>query len=90
MTADEARPILQINLQIAQAGKQIDATIKGLSTLTPAQKSSVLATLQPITAGITNTVATLNISNSTVKTAILASLTTIQAALTTLTVALGG
>lgn len=89
MTVDEARPILQVNLQIAQAGKQIDATIAGLSTLTPAQKASISTQIQLVSQGVTNTVATINISNTPVKTAVLASLTTIQAALTTITVALG-
>jgi hypothetical protein len=89
MTADEARPILEITLQIAQAGKQVDATIAGLSSLTPAQKQSVLPTIQTLADGITKTTATLNISNAAVKTAVLASLTTMQVALATITVALG-
>lgn len=90
LTADEARPVLQISLQVAQTGKQVDATIQGLASLTPAQKQSLLPQIQTLAAGISNTVATLNIANSTVKTAVLASLTTIQTVLATLTVALGG
>ena len=89
MTADEARPVLQVTLQVAQAGIQVDATIKGLSALTPAQKTSILPTIKTLAAGVTNTVATLNISNVAVRTAVLASLTTIQTALATITVALG-
>ena len=90
MTADEARPILQITLQVAQTGKAVDATIRGLTALTPAQKTSVLPQIQVLATGITNAVSTLNIGNPTVKTAILVSLTTMQTALATITVALGG
>ena len=89
MTVDEARPILQVTLQIAQTGTQVDATIKGLSALTPAQKASVLAQINVLAAGVTQTVGTLNIGNATAKAAVLASLTTIQTVLATLTVALG-
>lgn len=89
MTVDEARPILQVALQIAQTGTQVDATIKGLSALTPAQKASVLAQINVLAAGVTQTVGTLNIGNATAKAAVLASLTTIQTVLATLTVALG-
>ena len=89
MTADEARPILQITLQVAQTGKAVDATIRGLTALTPAQKTSVLPQIQVLATGITNAVSTLNIGNPTVKTAILVSLTTMQTALATITVALG-
>lgn len=90
MTADEARPILQITLQVAQTGKAVDSTIRGLTTLTPAQKTMILPQVQVLSTGIASAVATLNISNTTIKTAVLASLTTINAALTTITVALGG
>jgi hypothetical protein len=89
MTADEARPILQINLQVAQTGKAINATIRGLSALTPAQKGMILPQIQALAQGITQTVGTLNISNAGVKNAILVSLTAIQTALATVTVALG-
>lgn len=89
MSADEARPVLQITLQVAQTGKTIDATIRGLTALTPAQKQSILPQIQVLATGITNSVATLNIANPAVKTAVLASLTTIQIALTTVSVALG-
>jgi hypothetical protein len=89
MTVDEARPILQINLQVAQTGKAVDATIRGLSTLTPAQKASVLSQIQVLAQGITNAVSTLNIANASVKNAVLVSLTAIQTALASITVALG-
>lgn len=89
MTADEARPLVQINLEIAQAGIQVDAAIKGLSTLNATQKASVLADLQPVSAAITNEINNLNIGNATTKTAILAALTTLQAALASVTAALG-
>lgn len=89
MTADEARPIVQINLEVAQAGKQVDAAIAGLNSLTPAQKLTISAQIAPIATAVTNTVATLQIKDQTTKTAILAALTTIQTALAAVTVALG-
>ena len=89
MTADEARPLVQINLQIAQAGIQVDAAIKGLTALNATQKASVLADLQPVATAITAEVTNVNIGNATTKTAILAALTTLQAALASVTAALG-
>lgn len=83
LTADQVRPILQVTLQIAQADQQVNQAISGLTSLTAAQKTSILATLQPIVQAVTGAVSQTNlITNSTVKTSILASLTTIQAALT--------
>ena len=89
MTADEARPLVQINLQIAQAGIPVDAAIKGLTALNATQKASVLADLQPVATAITAEVTNVNIGNATTKTAILAALTTLQAALASVTAALG-
>lgn len=90
LTADEARPILQVTLQVAQTGKAINATIRGLAALTPAQKTMILPQIQVLALGITNAVATLNIANPAIKNAVLVSLTAIQTALATVTVALGG
>ena len=89
ITVEEARPLVELNLKIAQAGKQVDAAIGGLATLNATQKASVLADIQPIMQAVTAEVATLNIGNPTTKTAVLASLTTLQTALAALSVAIG-
>ncbi len=86
LTADQVRPILQVTLQIAQADQSVNQAIAGLTALTPAQKTSILAQLQPVIQAVNNAVAQTNlITNATMKTSILASLTTIQAALTVMT-----
>src|SRR5208337_3961145 len=53
MTADEARPIVQINQQVAQAGIQIDAAIKGETEVNAAQKVTLLQQIAPVQASVT-------------------------------------
>lgn len=89
ITQAEATPLVQINLQIAQAGKQIDAAISGINSLTPAQKMTISAQITPIANAVTAEVANLQIANPTTKTTILATLTTLQGALAAITVAVG-
>lgn len=90
ITVDEARPVVQLTIEIASAGKNVDAAIAGVSNLAPADKSKILAILGPVIISVQNEATSLNIANPTVKSAILASLATIQAALATVRVALGG
>ena len=90
ITADEARPVIQLTVEIATAGKNVNTAIAGISTLAPADKTKILAILGPVITSVQNEATTLNIANPTVKTAILATLATIQAALATVRVALGG
>lgn len=90
ITVDEARPIVTLNLTFAQAGKNVDSAISGISSLSPAQKSNILSIIQPVIAAATAEANTVNIANATVKTAVLASLATLQAALATAQVALAG
>lgn len=86
LTADQVRPILQVTLTIAQADQKVNQAIAGLTALTPAQKSSILAQLQPVIQAVNEAVTSTNlITNQTLKTTIMASLTTIQAALTVAT-----
>jgi hypothetical protein len=83
LTADQVRPILQVTLTVAQVDQQVNAAIAGLTALTPAQKTSILAQLQPVIQAVNNGVTQTNlITNQTVKTSVMAALTTIQAALT--------
>jgi hypothetical protein len=90
LTADQIRPILQVNLQIAQADQQVNTAIAGISALTPAQKTQILAILQPVVAAVAGAVTQTNlIPNATIKTSILASLTAIQAALATVQAVIG-
>jgi hypothetical protein len=85
LTADQVRPILQVTLQIAQADQSLNQAISGLSALTAAQKTSILAQLQPVVQAVNDAVAQTNlITNQTLKTSIMASLTAIQLALTTM------
>lgn len=85
LTVDQARPILQITLQIAQADIQVNQAIRGVNSLTPTQKTQILAIIQPLMTAVNGAVSTgtIPINNPTLKTSILASLTTIQAALAT-------
>lgn len=89
MTSQEAAPLVNINLQIALAGKQVDTAVAGLSSLTPAQKMTISAQVTPIATAITAEVANLQIGNATTKTAVLATLTTLQGAVAAITIALG-
>lgn len=84
ITADQARPILQVTLQIAQADQQVNSAISGVNALTAAQKTQISAIIQPIIQAVNGAVnqGVLPITNQSIKTSILASLTTIQAALT--------
>lgn len=90
LTVAESAPVIQVTLQVAQAGKQIDAAIAGINALAPADKQKILAILQPVITAVQNEATGLNIVNPTAKTAILGSLATIQAALATARIALGG
>jgi hypothetical protein len=91
LTDAQARPFIQLHLQIGQAGLQLDSAIKGISALAPADKTKILAVLQPVIQAVNSAVAqTSLISNQTVKTDVLAALTTIQAALAVARVAVGG
>lgn len=91
LTDEYVRPILQVSLQVAQAGKQVDAAIAGINQLAPADKSKILAIIQPVITAINNGVAqTALIKNETIKTEVMAALTTIQAALASVRVAMGG
>lgn len=91
LSDEYVRPILNVSLQVAQAGKQIDAAIAGISQLSPADKSKILAIIQPVITAINNGVAQTNlIKNETIKTEVMAALTTIQAALASVRVAMGG
>lgn len=86
LTVDQVRPILQVTLTIAQTDQQVNQAISGLTALTAAQKTSILAQLQPVIQAVNGAVQQTNlITNQTLKTSILASLTTIQAALTVMT-----
>jgi hypothetical protein len=86
LTADQVRPILQVTLTIAQVDQKVNQAIAGLTALTPAQKASILAQLQPVIQAVNDGIAQTNlITNQTLKTSIMAALTTIQAALTVAT-----
>lgn len=91
LTADQARPVIQISLQVAQAGKQVDAAIRGISTLSATDKTKILAILQPVIAAITSAATQSQlIPNSNVRTEVLAALATVQSALAVARVAVGG
>ncbi len=91
LTDATARPFIQLHLQIGQAGLQLDSAIRGVNALTPADKTKILAVLQPVIQSVNSAVAqTSLITNQTVKTDVLAALTTIQAALAVARVAVGG
>jgi len=89
LTADQVRPILQVTLTIAQVDQDVNKAIAGLTALTPAQKTSILAQLQPIVQAVNSGIASTNlITNQSLKTTIMASLTAIQAAITTVSAVL--
>lgn len=91
LTDEYVRPILNVSLQVAQAGKQVDAAIAGINQLAPADKTKILAIIQPVITAVNNGVAqTALIKNDTIKTEVMAALTTIQAALASVRVAVGG
>jgi hypothetical protein len=82
LTADQVRPILQVTLTVAQVDQKVNQAISGLTALTPAQKTSILAQLQLVVQAVNDGITQTNlITNQTLKTSIMASLTTIQAAL---------
>ena len=84
LTADQIRPIVQVTLTVGQAGKQLDAAILGITQLSPADKTKILAILQPVVAAVADGIAATNlITNQTIKTEVMAALTTINAALAT-------
>jgi hypothetical protein len=90
LTPDQIRPIVEVTVTVGQAGKQLDAAINGLNSLAPADKTKILAILQPVVASLANGVASTNlITNQTIKTTVMASLTAMQAALATLQGVLG-
>lgn len=90
LTDEYVRPILQVSLQVAQAGKQVDAAIAGISQLSPADRTKILAIIQPVIASLNTAVSqTALIKNDTIKTEVMAALTTIQAALASVRVAMG-
>jgi hypothetical protein len=86
LTVDQVRPILQVTLTVAQADQKVNQAIAGLTALTPAQKTSILAQLQPVIQAVNDGITQTNlITNQNMKTTIMAALTTIQAALTVAT-----
>jgi hypothetical protein len=91
LTIDQARPIIQVTLTVAQADQQLNAAISGINALAPADKSKILAILQPVIDAVNQAVTTgvVPIQNQTIKTSITAALTTIQAALATVKAVVG-
>lgn len=91
LTDEYVRPILNVSLQIAQAGKQVDAATSGVNQLSATDKTKILAIIQPVIVSLNNAVAQTNlIKSETIKTEVMAALTTIQAALASVRVAMGG
>ena len=91
ITVEQARYVIEISLKIAQADQQVNAAIAGLNALAPADKSKILAILQPVIDAVNQAVTTgvVPIQNQTIKTSIMAALTTIQAALATVKAVVG-
>lgn len=91
LTDAQARPFIELHLKIGQAGLLVDKAVAGLNALAPADKAKILAILQPLIDSVNQAATTgvIPITNQTVKTEILAALTTIQAALATAKAVLG-
>ena len=91
LTADQAGYVVTVTLKVAQADQQVNAAISGINALAPADKSKILAILQPVIDAVNQAVTTgvVPIQNQTIKTSIMAALTTIQAALATVKAVVG-
>ncbi len=88
---NSARDLLRRRCQIAQADQQLNGAISGVNALAPADKSKILAILQPVIDAVNQAVTTgvVPIQNQTIKASIMAALTTIQAALATVKAVVG-
>jgi hypothetical protein len=85
LTPDLIRPIVTVTVTVAEAGKQLDAAITGINSLQPADKKKIIAILQPVILAVGNGITQTGlITNPTLKTAIMASLTALQTALATI------
>jgi hypothetical protein len=85
LTADQIRPIVGVTVTVAEAGKQLDAAITGINSLQSADKKKIIAILQPVILAVGNGITQTGlITNPSLKTAIMASLTALQTALATI------
>ncbi len=91
ISVEQARYVIEVSLKIAQADQQLNGAISGVNALAPADKSKILAILQPVIDAVNQAVTTgvVPIQNQTIKTSIMAALTTIQAALATVKAVVG-